>query len=553
MLKKFIVALLLAVFVVPINAPFVVRVFAQQKKPAPKKMNVLFIAVDDLNVALSAYGNRQVISPNIDRLAQRSVRFDRAYAQYPLCNPSRSSLFSGYRPEVTRVMGNFTPPRTTIGDVTLLPEYFRQNGYFTARQGKMLHALYENAAKWDIAQPEQRVMNNREKTVSTESQPAASSVADGQTMSNQNKTRADGKPLTDAQAQKRAERQAQRKAERQAKKKAGNADPKTDSDAGEEAQEANPKAAGDGGEAEKMKWGPLDVAPEETPDGRSITRAIENINQAVKENKPFFVGAGFTKPHLAWKVPRKYFDMYDVSKIELSPMNADDRKNKPALAFTTTAGTEQYTDADRREAVRAYYACVSFVDDEVGKLLKTMDDNKLWDNTIVVLWGDHGFHLGDHGLWRKMTLFERGTHVPLMIAAPGIKGGATSPRVVELLDLYPTLAELAGLPVPADQQGKSIVPLLKNPKRVWNSAAYTVVERGKILGRSVRDERYRYTEWDENGSQGAELYDYDTDPNEFNNLVQNPKFANIVKKMKEMLHKQQEKDATILRAKFVKS
>lgn len=514
MLKKIIATLLLLTVSLAVGAPFGTQVFAQKQNTAPKKMNVLFIALDDLNVALSVYGNKQVISPNVERLAKRSVRFDRAYTQYPLCNPSRVSLFSGYRPEVTGVLNNYTPPRKNIGEATLLPEYFRQNGYFTARQGKMMHALYENAVRWDVAQPEQRPLNEREKSVfaGKDSQPP---------------------------------------------KNKANAEPKNESNGGEERQDAvtakKPTTTKVVDRGEGLSWEMLDMPPENTADGRSVTRSIENINQAVKENKPFFVGVGFTKPHLAWNVPKKYFDLYDVSKIELPATDKGDRLGKPPLAFTTTIGAENMTDEKRREAIRAYYACVSFDDDQLGRLLKTMDDNNLWENTIVVFWGDHGFHLGDHDLWRKMTLFERGTRVPLMIAAPGIKGGTSSPRVVELLDLYPTLAELAGLPAPTDKQGKSLVPLLKDPTRRWDHAAYTVVERENLLGRSVRDERYRYTEWGENGSEGAELYDYETDPNEFNNLVKDAKQNAVVKRMKGLLDQQKQKDEAFRKSKFGKN
>ncbi len=422
----------------------------------PRKLNVLFIAVDDLNNSLGCYGHPLVKSPNIDRLAQRGVRFDRAYCQYPLCNPSRTSLLSGRRPDATGIVNNNQPPRTNLQDVIFLPEYFGQNGYFTARVGKVAHGAFEDAVKWDVSENPGR------------------------------------KP------------------------------------AGGEDQVQQPQEGG-----LKLTWKATDNKDEDEPDGRTARRIAELI--AKNKDKPFFIAAGFHKPHLPFVAPKKYFEMYPAEKIELPKEPADVRKDVPPIAFTATAGDEKMTDADKRQAIAAYFACVSFMDAQVGVLLDTMDRLKLWDNTVVVLWGDHGWQLGEHGgLWRKMTLFEESARVPLLVAAPGKKAGVASPRLVELIDLYPTLSELCGLKPAEGQEGTSFVPLLSEPERAWKKAAFTTVARGKnTMGRSIRTERYRYTEWGD--EKAAELYDHDKDPQELHNLVKDPAHAETLGEMRRLL------------------
>ncbi len=546
MLKKllscFTVALLFASSTVPLGAQ--TRRRTPPSSPASKrKLNVLFIAVDDLNNNLGTYGHKVVKSPNIDGLARRGVRFDRAYTQYPLCNPSRTSLFSGQRPEVTQVFNNGTPPRTTLGsDVVFLPEYFKRNGYFTARQGKMLHGLFEDAAAWDVAAPPPRVRPARARAAEEDedgSGDAPRGEASGEASGETRNETSDG--ARDARrAERRAQRQAERRTERQAERRAQGAQAgggRRGNNAGRRGAGANNQNATEGA-GEAVRWEALDNDGSNTADGRTTRRVVELMRQAVKDNKPFLIGAGYTKPHLPWVAPKKYFDMYPPDKIELPATMPDDRKDIPDTALTRTASAERFTDAQKREAIAAYYACVSFMDAQVGELLKTMDELKLWDNTVVVFWGDHGFQLGEHGLWRKHTLFEESARVPLIIAAPQVKGGTSSPRLVELLDLYPTLAQLAGLPAPSGQQGTSLVPLLENPNRPWQAAAYSVVVRGRGTGRSIRTERYRYTEWDE-GKEGVELYDHQIDPKEFTNQSGNPQFAKIVAEHKRLLQQKQ--------------
>ncbi|MGH9721566.1 MAG: sulfatase [Bryobacteraceae bacterium] len=435
-----------------------------------RRLNVLMIAVDDLNNRLGCYGDPIVKSPNIDRLASRGVRFDRAYCQYPLCNPSRTSLLSGRRPDTTQVLDNRTPPRTHLGDVAFLPEYFKQHGYFTGRIGKIAHGLYEDAVRWDVSE----------------------------------------------QSRGRRERGAVKAAKKaKAETKAG-----------------APPAEGGGGL--KLEWIATGNADADEPDGNTAVRIVKLMEE--KRDRPFFLGAGFHKPHLPWVAPKKYFDMYPAGKIALPKTPATDRDDIPPVALTRTRGDESMSDLERRQAIAAYHACTTFTDAQIGMLLGALDRLKLWDSTVVLFFGDHGWHLNDHlGLWRKMTVFEESARAPLIVAAPGFKPGVASPRLVEFVDFYPTLAELCGLPAPQGLEGTSMVPLLRDPQRKWKSAAFTTVARGRgILGRSVRTGRYRYTEW---GPNTAELYDHERDIHEFTNLANDPKSAKVHEELRQLLQK----------------
>jgi uncharacterized sulfatase len=460
----------------------------ENRPPARRKPNVLFIAVDDLNVRLGCYGF-DVKTPNIDALAAQSVRFERAYCQYPLCNPSRSSLLTGRYPERTRVMDNRQWFRLNMPEVTTLPGLFRVRGYVTSRVGKIFHAGLDDDQGWDEG----------------------------------------GEPYN-LPAPRTPEQQAQR--ERNADRWEG--------------------AAGDG---------------ENLADARTASRAIAFLEQP--REKPFFLAVGFVKPHVPFVAPKKYFDLYDPARITLppdfapKPVAGGPDLPPPALRpnFDLFIRREA-TEAQAREATVAYYAATSFMDAQVGRVLAALDRLGLRDNTIIIFFGDHGFHLGEKGMWSKQSLFEASTRVPLLIAAPMVAQAfqpaqdrqanpppaaalqpANAPatgllrtcgRTVELLDLYPTLAELCALPVPAGLAGKSLVPLLKDPSAAWDRPARTVLRRGQVLGRSLRTERYRYTEWN-GGRQGVELYDHESDPHEQSNLARDPKLAKTVAELKRLL------------------
>jgi uncharacterized sulfatase len=268
----------------------------------------------------------------------------------------------------------------------------------------------------------------------------------------------------------------------------------------------------------------------------------------VKGDKPFFLAVGFRRPHTPYIAPKKYFDLYPPVKMPVPDEPADHLSAIPRAAFTYKPGAKQPGPEAMRRGRAAYYASVSFMDAQVGVLLDALDRLKLWDTTVVVFVSDHGYHLGEHGgLWHKMTVFEESARVPLIVAAPGRAAGAASPRLVELVDLYPTLAELCGLPAPAGAEGASFAPLLADPWRAGKPVAYTEVSRAggltatvkldwSLMGRSVRTERWRYTEWAD-GKQGAELYDHDADPREYRNLAADPRQAGVVSELKELLRK----------------
>ena len=250
----------------------------------------------------------------------------------------------------------------------------------------------------------------------------------------------------------------------------------------------------------------------------------------------FFLAVGFYRPHSPYVAPKKYFDLYPVETVPLAREIENDLDDIPEAALFTKPANWGLSKADRQEALRAYYAAITFMDAQVGKLLDAVDRLKLSDNTIIVLWSDHGYNVGQHGQWMKQSLFENSARVPLLISVPGGVKGKTSGRTVELLDIYPTLAELCGLTPPQALQGKSLIPLLKNPNAKWDKAAYTQVRRNQIFGRSVRTERYRYTLWDE-GRAGEELYDHEKDPDEFHNLAKSSDHTSIRNELAALLKK----------------
>lgn len=444
---------------------------------ADRNPNVLFISVDDMNNDLGCYGSSIVQSPAIDRLAKTGVRFDRAYCQFPLCSPSRSSLMTGLRPSTTRVFDLRYHFRDGLPGAVTLSQLFKNNGYYAARVGKIYHygnpgqigtSGLDDAASWtEVFNPAGRDKTEIEKDIINYTPKRGLGAAMCL--------------LADA--------------------------------TGED---------------------------EEHTDGMVATEIIRLLRE--KKDEPFFLAAGFYKPHTPYLAPKKYFDLYPIEKIQLPKEPADYLKRvpEPALASTKPWPWFGVTEEQARECKQAYYATISFVDAQIARVLAALDELKLRDSTIVVFWSDHGYLLGEHGLWMKQSCFEESARVPLIIAAPGREfersRGKASPRTVELLDLYPTLADLAGLKPPSNLEGASLRPLLKNPTAGWNRPAFTQVQRGGFPGYSVRTEQWRYTEWDE-GAKGAELYNHDTDPRELNNLAGSPKHARIQAEMKNLVRK----------------
>jgi len=441
-----------------------------------KKLNVLFIVSDDLNNEVGVYGSI-VKTPSLERLAAHAVKFDRAYCNYPVCNPSRVSFLSGLRPDTTGVVDLPTPTRTYLKDTVMLPEYFRKNGYRSLKVGKIFHTgdQHEDPRSWDV--------DIRESA--TAKTPPKEYIL---------------------------------------------------------------KEFGERGLI-------LKVPDEMTWEYLVATQAVSFVEQSVAEGKPFFVAAGFRRPHAPYVAPKKYFDMYDVSKLKPRVGPPEHLAHIPKLALTYNLG-EPALPADKAPAtMNAYFASISFMDAQLGHLLDAVDRLKLWDNTVVVFISDHGYHMGEHGgLWHKMTLFEECCRIPVLVAAPGRKAGVVSMRLVELVDLYPTLVELCGLPKQHELEGTSFAPLLNNPNREWKKAAFTVVGRvregsgekakgGEILanqqldpkwmGRTVRTETWRYTEWPDGTS---ELYDHRADPYEYANLALSPQHAKTVAELRKLLH-----------------
>lgn len=424
---------------------------------ASDKPNVLFIVVDDLNTALGCYGHPVVKSPNIDRLAARGVRFDRAYSQYPLCNPSRVSFLSGRRPETTGVYILTTTPRTAVPDAVMLPQFFRERGYYSAGAGKVFHnEKMSDEPSWDLYE-------------------------DGPT-----------------------------------------------DDPEERAAIVARHGSGDGGGDGRPAAHVLTTDGALTRDGRNVRAILRQMQEKTAAGKPFFLAAGFHKPHLPWTAPQKFFDLYPT--VGLAPKAEPALRGVPPIALQTELSGFAQPDS-RDAAIRGYYACISFTDDHVGMLLDQLDRLDLWENTLVVLVSDNGFHLGDHGgLWAKLSAFDAATRVPLIIAGPGVPAGKVVGTPVELLDIYPTLVELAKAPAPAGLEGKSLVALMNGtaatPARPATSMVfhYDVARRIDVLGRTVISDAWRYTEW-EGGKAGRELYLRADDADEYHNRSGEAAFA----------------------------
>jgi iduronate 2-sulfatase len=292
-----------------------------------------------------------------------------------------------------------------------------------------------------------------------------------------------------------------------------------------------------------MDWAKLRTPDEKTPDGIVASTAVEQIRTSLDNKRPFFVAIGFRRPHSPYSVPAKYFDLYQPARIPLPSTSNDPQL--PEAAWYELANQPALSEKEQREYIAAYYACNSFVDAQAGVVFSALDKLELWDRTVVVFFGDHGYHTGEHAMWHKMTLFEQSTRVPLIVHVPGVRGaGQRSRGLVELLDLYPTLAEACGLEAPPGLEGRSLTPLLHNPSRTGKEAVFSMVGRHQernlshkepqYFGRSVRTVHWRYTEWDQ-GRRGVELYDLNADPRETRNLARSPGVAQVVSKMKALL------------------
>lgn len=467
------------------------------------KMNVLFIAIDDLKPAIAPYGDPIAKTPAMTDLASRGTTFTNAYCQLALSGPSRSSLLTGLNPDHTGVwwlMGSF---RNNNPDITTIPQCFKEQGYETVGIGKVFHPLKDKKLRND---PE------------SWSKPSINPSAPAYRLAN-------GRVATEC----------------------------------------------------------ADVPDNGYTDGLIAETAIKEMKQLKDSGKPFFLAVGFKKPHLPFCAPKRYWDMYDRDQMPVAQFQ-DSARNAIEYAYHNSLELKGYSDIPpfesfidtrhldidtQRRLLHAYYACISYVDAQIGKLLAALDENGLADNTAIVLFGDHGYHMGDHGMWNKISDFENATHVPMLIAAPGMKKGTVSSSMASFVDIFPTLCDLTGVTPPQHLDGKSLVPVLRNPKAKVSDYAISQVSRstaenytistdtdieGKadyladdIMGYSIRDNRYRLVEWtkgfktyrpfdDSVEVLGYELYDYTKDPLETVNVANDPKYAKIAARLKKQLH-----------------
>ena len=444
------------------------------------KPNVLFIAADDLSCALGCYGDPIAKTPHLDQLAASGVCFLNAYNQLPLCNPTRASVMTGLRPDTIKVYDLDRHFRNEVPDAVTLSQQFMKHGWWAGRVGKIYH--YNVPA--GIGTNGFDDPPSWQKTVNPK-----------------------GRDKTDESL-------------------IFNAEPHRKISAA-------------------LSWLAAEGRDEEQTDGMVATEAIKLMEE--KREEPFFLAAGFFRPHTPYVAPKKYFDMYPLEDLRLPYAPANDRDDIPTAAFAHNCPVPHYglDELTCLQAMQAYYACVSFVDAQVGRMLDALERLQLSDRTIVVFWSDHGYHLGEHdGIWQKRTLFEQGARAPLIIRNPSSKGnGQPCRRIVEFIDIYPTLTELVGIPTPQAVEGHSLVALLDDPLTRWDRFAITQVLRPAdhrldtaVMGRSIRTERWRYSDWAE-GKQGVELYDHFADPMEFENLALNPtrKNKSVMSRLRRLL------------------
>jgi arylsulfatase A-like enzyme len=492
--------------------------------------NILFIAVDDLKPLLSNYGHKEMHTPNFDRLAAMGVSFTNAHVQYAVCGPSRASVMTGTNPDRTKVWDLHTDFRKSAPNLVSMPEYLISQGYETTAVGKIYHkgstSPGHDAKSWSIpyisptnfdpnyGDPAFNYYQNPETKVKM-AKLTEEAIAKGR---KPNKTR--------GYVFKRLK-------------------PSTES---------------------------ADVSDEAYQDGLYTQVALQQIDELSKGDKPFFIAVGYQKPHLPFVAPKKYWDLYNRSEIELAKFQ-ELAEGTPKLAYHSFGELRAYSDIDnklkigdklpeakQRELIHGYMASISYIDAQIGKLLDRLEQKNILNNTVIVLWGDHGWHLGDHTLWCKHSNLEQATRIPFMFADAGIAKNKRVDNPVNLVDLFPTVFELAGVKQSTQTDGKSLVPLLDTEASTTINMDYSISQYGRAknkstMGYSLRTERYRYTEWHNNGYRsydtykdenivGRELYDYEKDPLETKNLVDNSAYIDIAKQLKGKLkkHLQNEKE-----------
>jgi choline-sulfatase len=436
---------------------------------AAQRPNVLFLICDDLNCDLGCYGHRTVKSPNIDRLAERGVRFENAYCQYPLCGPSRASFMAGLYPDQTLIHRNAVYLREHVPNVRTMSQMFRGAGYFATRIGKIYHygvpgnigsGGHDDPYSWDYT------INPRGRDKDDER--LIFSLVPGSF----------------------------------------------------------------GG---TLSWLAAEGDDLEQTDGIAATQAVELLKQYAESKRPFFLAVGLYRPHTPYVAPKKYFDMYPPESIvvpEVPPGYLDTLPEPARRSLLQKKDQVNLADDLARQAIQAYYASITFADSQLGRILDALEKTGLQENTIVLFTSDHGYHMGEHGYYQKTTLFENAARVPLVIAGPGVGAiGKTTTAPAEMVDFYPTLAELCGLDPPDYISGVSLAPALNDPSAAPRDAALTQYASGY----SIRTPRYRYTEWGQRGRDGAELYDHHTDPAEMKNLAGRAQYAETIKELSSLL------------------
>ena len=433
------------------------------------KLNVLLIIADDLNCDLGAYKNLIVKTPNIDRLAERGVLFENAHNQYPLCGPSRASFMTGMYSNQTKITKNNMNIRNSIPDVITMGQRFRQQGYQSIRIGKMFH--YDN--------------------------PSAIGTSGNDDIYSWDQT-------VNPYGRDKLEEY--------------------------KINTLSPRKYGG-----TLSWLAADGNDNEQTDGIAATEAIKKLDDFVGKDIPFFLAVGFFRPHTPFVAPKKYFDLYNREQIDIPEISSDYLTTLPDPAVKSIRAKKNQINlgkARAQEIKEAYYATISFVDAQVGRILDHLEATGLDKNTVVIFTSDHGYHLGEHGHWQKQTLFENATRVPLIISTPGLENkGVTSNSPVELIDIYPTLMDLTDIMTPKHVVGKSLVPIIENVNATVRESALTRWRKGY----SIKTTRYRLTKWGDNGEFGYELYDHQNDKNELINLANNKKYKDIMDSLKLMI------------------
>ena len=450
-----------------------------------KKLNVLFIVCDDLNTHVSTSGYAHIKTPAFDRLAASGMNFRRAYCQYPVCGPSRASFLHGLYPQSTGVLDNRTDIRQARSGTVSLPQRFKESGYWTGAVGKVFHN--EQVDPGEVAWNEVLRFTNDEMPMVTPIRKAFE---------------AEHGPIDKG------------KARRLWREKYAAIAPQT--------------------RGQKPGYGPTGLRDEQHKDGKNARRIVSWLETKAHGDKPFFLACGIQKPHVPFLAPDKYFDMYPRKGLVFTPAKVSFWDQAPKLAMTKRYEGFGFkfgvrNDALRREYIQAYHACISFLDTQIGLMFDALHRTGHWDDTVIVLTSDHGYLLGEYFMWGKVMLFETCDRVPLVIRVPGqTKAGSSSEGLVELVDLFPTLADVCGITPPGNLQGRSLASMLRDPSVSGKEVAYTVVTRGDKLGKAIRTARWRYTLW----PVGEELYDLKTDPTEQKNLASSPKHAEALKVMR---------------------